>query len=204
MTEEGRTGLEVAGTEVTLRYPDAADATALAELGGDPEVTRFFSWGPYRRVEEAAEFVASLPARRESGEALEMLIVHGERGPAGLTGLSEVSLRDRRCVIGTWLGRSFWGSGINEWSKGLMAHFAFGPLGMERLTAHAAVENERSQAALERLGFRREGVLEAWHRHGDRVYDLVVYAFLRADWERSPLHGVKADVRGAPPAAWVV
>jgi ribosomal-protein-alanine N-acetyltransferase len=75
---------------------------------------------------------------------------------------------------------------------------------MERLTAWSNTENGRSQAALERIGFAREGVLAAWHRHGDAYHDVVVFGMLRAGWERSALHAVPATVEGTPPAGFVV
>ncbi len=91
-----------------------------------------------------------------------------------MTGLSELSRRDRRAVVGTWLGRAHWGSGANAESKALIAHLAFERLGLERLGAYADLDNPRSQAALARLGFMREGVLRRWHRHGERVHDVIV------------------------------
>jgi [ribosomal protein S5]-alanine N-acetyltransferase len=196
--------LELTGPTLALRYPVAADAPALFDLARDPAVTRYFSWGPYERLEEAEAYVAGLPARRAAGELLDFLVVHRAEGPVGITGLSELSVRDRRAVVGSWLGHRFWGSGANRESKALMGHLAFERLGMERLSAYAAAQNGRSQTALERLGFRREGVLAAWHRHGDRVYDVAIYAMLRAGWERSRLRAVPVTVRGDLPAAFVV
>ena len=46
----------------------------------------------------------------------------------------------------------------------------------------AAVENARSRAIPERLGFREEGILREVERIGDRMLDDVVYAMLAADW----------------------
>jgi ribosomal-protein-alanine N-acetyltransferase len=196
--------LVVRGAELTLRYPVLADAPALFALARDPAVTRFFSWGPYTSVEQPEAYIAGLPARRERGERLEFVVVHASMGPIGITGLSEVSRRDRRATLGTWLGHRWWGSGANAQAKGLIAALAFRRLGYERLTAWASVRNGRSQAALERLGFRREGMLAAWHRHGDVAHDVVVFGLLRAAWERSRLHGVAAEVEGTPPPAFVV
>ena len=85
-----------------------------------------------------------------------------------------------------------------------MAALAFGTLGMGRLTAWANTRNGRSQVALERVGFRREGILAGWHRHGDQVHDVVVFGLLRAAWERSPLREVPAEVRGTPPEPFVM
>jgi ribosomal-protein-alanine N-acetyltransferase len=196
--------LVVAGPSLTLRYAVPDDAPRLFELGADFEVTRFFSWGPYHDASEAVAYIEGLPGRRERGELLEFLIVHRDDGPIGVTGLSELAARDRRCTVGTWLGRRWWGSGANFEAKALIAALAFRGLGMHRLTAWANTRNGRSQAALERIGFRREGVLRAWHRHGDEYHDVVVFGLLRAAWERGPLPAVPADLRGTPPPGFIV
>src|SRR5215217_8135540 len=99
----------VRGPAYSLRYLTLDDAAALFELGSDPDVTRFFSWGPYREVGEAEAFISSLDAQRESGERLELGIFRDER-LLGITGLSDFSKRDCRAVVGTWLGREHWGS----------------------------------------------------------------------------------------------
>jgi ribosomal-protein-alanine N-acetyltransferase len=195
--------VEVRGPALTLRYATAADAAAVFELARDPEVTRFFSWH-YDRVEQAAEWIAALPAKREAGELLDFLVVHPEHGPLGVTGLSELSRRDRRATVGTWLGREHWGTGANAESKALVAAVAFERLGLARLTAYSSPQNPRSQVALERLGFVPEGTLRAYHRHPSGVHDVVVYGLLRDDWEGSPLHDVSVAVEGDPPAAFVV
>src|SRR4051812_11217090 len=87
--------LEVRGPTLTLRYPRASDAAAIFELASDPEVTRFFSWGPYRKPEEVPEFLAGVPATRRRGEELALAIVRGD-DLVGMTALMEFSLRDRR------------------------------------------------------------------------------------------------------------
>jgi RimJ/RimL family protein N-acetyltransferase len=195
--------VEVRGPTLTLRYAGPQDAPALFELARDPEVTRFFAWS-YERPEQAAEWIAGLPARREAGSLLDFLVVHRERGPIGVTGLSELARRDRRATIGTWFGRDHWGTGANRESKALIAALAFRRLGLERLTAYTSTGNPRSQAALERSGFVREGTLRAFHRHPSSVHDVVVFGLLRTDWEASPLHAVPVEVAGHPPPAFVL
>jgi [ribosomal protein S5]-alanine N-acetyltransferase len=196
--------LEIVGPHLTLRYAAKEDAPALFELASDPDVTRFFSWGPYTSLDQPEAYVAGLPGKRERGELLDFLIVHETDGPIGVTGLSELSVRNRHATVGSWFGHRWWGSGANRESKALIAALAFDHLRLDRLTAWANTRSGRSQVALERVGFRREGVLAAFHRHGDVVHDVVVFGMVRAAWERSPLRSVPVQVRGTPPAAFVV
>ena len=196
--------LVVSGPRLSLRYAVPDDAPRLFELACDPAVTRFFSWGPYTTLSQPEAYIISLAARREAGELLDFLIVDPVDGPIGVTGLSEVARRDRRATVGSWLGHRWWGSGANFEAKAMISALAFDGLGVERLTAWANTRNGRSQRALERIGFRREGVLNAWHRHGDDVHDVVIFGMVRAAWERSPLHDVPVAIEGTAPPAFIV
>jgi [ribosomal protein S5]-alanine N-acetyltransferase len=196
--------LVLTGPTLRLRLPRPEDATRLFELASDREVTRWFSWGPYTSEAEAAAYLARLPGQRERGEHLDLVQEHRDDGVVGITGLSELSHRDRRAIVGTWFGRAWWGTGANRESKALMCHLAFEVLGLERLGAYANAEHVRSQRALEAVGFRREGVLRGWHRHGDRMLDVAVYGVLRSEWEEGPLREVPVAVEGEPPPAFVV
>ncbi|MEA2229822.1 MAG: hypothetical protein QOF04_3452 [Solirubrobacteraceae bacterium] len=196
-------GFALHGPTLTLRPPVAEDAPALLELAGDPDVTRWFSWGPYTSLDEPLRYIERLAGQRERGEQLDLLVVHREHGPAGITGLSEFSMRDLRCMVGTWFGRGFWGTGANRESKAMLAHLAFAVLGMHRLGSYSNPENVRSTRALLGVGFRQEGVLRAWHRHGDRWLDVNVFGMLRAEWEGGPLADVPVTVDGEPPPAFV-
>jgi ribosomal-protein-alanine N-acetyltransferase len=196
--------LVISGPRLSLRYATAGDAPRLFELATDPAVTRFFSWGPYTTLSQPEAYIGSLAARRETGELLDFLIVDPDDGPIGVTGLSEIARRDRRATVGSWLGHRWWGSGANVEAKAMISALAFERLGVERLTAWANTRNGRSQRALERIGFRREGVLNAWHRHGDRVHDVVIFGMVRAAWEHSPLSDVEVRIDGTPPPAFIV
>jgi ribosomal-protein-alanine N-acetyltransferase len=188
----------VRGPAYSLRYLTAADAPALFELGSDPDVTRFFSWGPYREVAEAEAFIESLERQRQSGERLELAVVRDDE-ILGITGLSDFSLRDRRAVVGTWLGRPHWGSGANRESKALVLALGFRALGLNRITALASPQNVRSIAALQRLGFVSEGVLRGWHVHGGEPRDVSVLRMMRGEWEHTPLAEVPVEIDGDPP-----
>jgi ribosomal-protein-alanine N-acetyltransferase len=184
--------MRIQGARLALRPPTADDAQALFQLGSDPEVVRFFSWGPYRELAEAEAFIDLVRAERPH----EFLIVDADDRPIGVTGLSELSERDRRAVVGTWLGREHWGTGANRESKELILHYAFRVLDLQRVSAHAHPGNARSLAALERLGFTREGVLRNWHVHHGEPRDVAILGLLRDEWERGPSAQAPVTVEG--------
>lgn len=194
--------LRATGETLTLRYATPDDAPALFELARDPDVTRFFSWGPYERVEQALAYIEGLEGKRERGELLDFVIVHADAGPIGVTGLGEHSARDRRAVVGSWLGRRWWGSGANTEAKALVCRIAFESLGLLRVGAYASPRNPRSVAALTKLGWVLEGTLRSFHVHGDVVHDVHVLSLLRDDFAASPLAAVPGRLEGEPPPAY--
>lgn len=195
--------LRVRGTRLTLRLPRPGDAPALFALASDPEVTRWFSWGPYTDASQPRAWLAEQAGVRERGERLELVVEHPDAGAIGITGLSEASRRDRRAVMGTWLGRAWWGTGANRETKALLCHLGFAVCGLERIAAYANVDHIRSQRALERIGFRHEGTLRAFHRHQGEPRDVVMMALLRANWQAGPLVEQPVTVEGTVPAPWL-
>jgi ribosomal-protein-alanine N-acetyltransferase len=194
----------VRGPRLSLQILRPEHADSLYELGRDPEISRFFSWSPYEAVEEASSFIDSLTRQRETGHRYELGIFGNEGELLGITGFSDFSRRDRRAVLGTWLGRPHWGSGANRESKALVLALAFRALGLLRVTALASPQNVRSVAALQRLGFVHEGVLRGWHVHSGVPRDVAVLRMMRDEWERTPLAEVEVVIEGVPPRQFVL
>jgi len=191
------------GPSLTLRPPEPGDAEALLALASEPEVTRWFSWGPYTDIEQPREYIERCVGQRERGEQLDLLIIDSKQGPAGITGLSEFSYRDRRCSVGTWLGADFWGTQVNRESKAMIARLGFDLLGMNRIGSYSNPENVRSTRALEAVGYSREGVLRQWHRHREQYLDVNVFGMLRDDWRASQQAEIEVILEGSLPRAFL-
>lgn len=103
---------------------------------------------------------------------------------AGTTSYYEVNPAVRALAIGhTWLGRRWWRTGHNTESKLLLLTHAFETLGAARVVWHTDIFNTRSQAAIERLGATKEGVLRKHRIRWDRSWrDTVQYAMTDDDW----------------------
>lgn len=196
--------MELRGRTLHLRLPRPDDAEALFALASDPDVTRWFSWGPYVSAAEPAAWIEAQESRRERGDQLDFVIVADGGRIAGVTGLSELVHRDRRATVGTWLGKEFWGTGANAESKSLLVRLAFKTCGLDRLTAYSNPTNERSARALEKVGFTREGTLRSWHRHENRRLDVHIFSLLREEWAVSPAQDEPCTVIGQPPDSWLL
>lgn len=195
--------LQVVGNEYLLRFATPDDAEQLFELGTDPAVTRFFSWGPYTSIEQPLAYIEDLKAKRDAGALLEFVIEQRETGLiVGVTGLTEFSKRDHRAVVGSWLGHKYWGSGINAASKSLVLALGFRHLGLERISAYSHVRNGRSKSALERIGFVNEGILHAWHWHHGEPQDVNIHCLQREIYARSDIGSDTIEVTGTIPPAF--
>jgi ribosomal-protein-serine acetyltransferase len=87
--------------------------------------------------------------------------------------------------IGYWIGAEFEGRGLVTRACRALIEHGFGVVGLHRISIRAGVENARSRAIPERLGFTREGVLRGEGRGSGGFYDLIVYGLLEDEWSRA-------------------
>src|SRR5205814_1584261 len=73
------------------------------------------------------------------------------------------------------------GAGIMTAAAAALVRYAFDELRVNRVVICAAVENTRSRALIERLGFEFEGVARQHYRIGDGWHDDAVYSMLASE-----------------------
>jgi len=84
--------------------------------------------------------------------------------------------------IGYWIGSAHEGRGLVTRAVRALIDIGFGEMGLHRIMIRAGVDNPRSRAIPERLGFTREGVVRGDGRGSGGFYDLVVYGLLEDEW----------------------
>ncbi len=117
----------------------------------------------------------------------------------GSTSYLDINLRHKRIEIGsTWYNTQVWGSEINPESKLLLLTHAFEVLGMNRVAFVTDSRNERSQAAIAKLGAVREGICRSHYiTQGGRIRDSIQFSIIAPEWPqaRSRLLARLADSR---------
>jgi len=169
-----------------LTVEHAAGYLAAAGTGADAdEVFRWLSTAPPRDARDASAQISAALAARARGERLPYAQVDARTGEfAGTTSYYDIDPAVRTVAIGaTWLGRRWWRTGHNTESKLLLLTHAFETLGATRVVWHTDIYNTRSQAAIERLGATKEGVLRKHRIRLDGSWrDTVQYAMTDDDW----------------------
>ena len=167
---------------VPLRLHDAPDfVRALGDPAQAAEVTAHLS---YRSPDlpAARRIIAAALTAPDQLPFVQRLAATSEL--VGTTSFYEIDPSRSSLAIGhTWLARPWWRTGLNTESKLLLLRHAFDTLSAQRVVWHTDIRNLRSQAAIERLGAAREGVLRSHRRRSDgSVRDTVQYSLVAAEW----------------------
>lgn len=144
-----------------------------------------FSWPhttPYTE-DDARSFFDYQDEARRRGEALNLAFVrpHEPQTVVGGGSVYDIDPAQRRAAVGYWLTPAARGHGIATHATLLMARWAFGALGIERLELTCGPDNEPSQRVAERCGFVREGLLRSHIVFKGGRRDTVMFSLLRGD-----------------------
>jgi RimJ/RimL family protein N-acetyltransferase len=179
-----------------LRLSDAPDfVRALGGPAEAAEVTAHLSYRSPDLVGARRVITAALTTADQLAFA-QRLAGTGEL--VGTTSFYEIDPGRSAVAIGhTWLARPYWRTGLNTESKLVMLRHAFETLQAERVVWHTDIRNLRSQAAIERIGATREGILRHHRRRPDgSLRDTVQYSMIRPEWDDTRERLVAALERG--------
>ena len=173
----------LAGRGVVLRQLFEADTARLFEVFSDPKVMRYWSRGPFRDEGEARALLAGIERGwREDSFYQWGIAPVGSESVIGTATLFRIERDHRRAEVGFAIGSAWWGCGLGTATLARLVEHAFGPVGLYRLEADVDPRNAASLRVLERLGFRREGLLRERYRVGGEVQDSVILGLLQDEW----------------------
>lgn len=166
---------------LVLRPLARGDALAIfAGYAQDPEVVRYLSWRPHRRLAETEAYIdrcLMAPATRARTYALVA------RTGGRLVGTFELRRPEpHRLDCGYVLARRCWGLGLMTEALAEAAHWAMREDDVWRIGAVCDIDNLASARVMEKAGLGREGILRRWLVHpnlGPEPRDCISYAVSR-------------------------
>lgn len=188
------------GRHVGLRRLTREDIPALAHAGRDPEVWRYLRFRPGVSIEAMTELVDSLLRDRDRGTVLPFVIRLKETQQVlGIVRYLDIDRQNNQLELGTWIDSGFWRTPVNTEVKYLALRHAFETERLHRVSLRTDERNLRSQAAIQRLGAVKEGLLREYVLRPDgRLRSSVCYSILVSEWP-----GVRATLEQRLARPWL-
>jgi N-acetyltransferase len=172
------------GRHVRLEPLGVAHGDQLAEVGLQEELWRWIPV-PVETPEDMRSYVQTALNEQERGVSLPFAIVEKTSGRAvGSTRYGNIDRVHRRLEIGwTWVARAWQRTPVNTEAKYLLLRHAFETLGCIRVELKTDSLNEKSRAAILRIGAQQEGI---FRNHmitaSGRVRHTVYFSILDSEW----------------------
>lgn len=172
------------GTTVELQPLQAEHASKLVAAAADGEL-----WNMKVTVipspETVAQYIATALEGRTAGTVMPFVIVRRDTGQiVGSTRFWKIDTVNRKMEIGhTWLSSSAQRSGINTEAKLLLLAHAFEVMQAIRVQFTTDELNEKSRAAILRIGAKQEGIVRNERIMPDgRKRNSVRFSIIDAEW----------------------
>ncbi|HZE06370.1 MAG TPA: GNAT family N-acetyltransferase [Solirubrobacteraceae bacterium] len=162
-----------------LEETDAEELHALIEANR-AQLARWLPWAEGQGFEDTLDFIRNTRSQASDNDGFQTAIVRSG-DIVGMVGYPGVDWANRSTRVGYWLDDGHQGRGIVTAAVRVLVDHALTVWQLNRVEIHASVENRRSRAIPERLGFREEGTLWQYQLVNGRYLDCVVYATLAAD-----------------------
>jgi ribosomal-protein-serine acetyltransferase len=179
--------LLIADADITLRELDEKDAKPLFQLA-DSNRAYLREWLPWldqnTSVESTLAFIQHNKILSKSDNAVAFGIWYRHE-LVGVISFNVIDKANRFAIIGYWLAEKFQGHGIITKACAKLIEDALITRKLNRVEIHCAVENKKSRAIPERLGFAFEGILRQKEFIYDHYKDLAVYGLLGQEYKKT-------------------
>ena len=172
------------GNHIRLEPLSLHHHAGLCTVGLDEEIWRW-NPAPVSTPEEMTAYIETALRWQKEGTALPFATVEKTSGRAiGSTRFANIDKANRRVEIGwTWIGRRWQRTVVNTEAKYLMLRHAFEILACIRVELKTDALNERSRAAILRVGAKEEGTFRSHViTASGRLRDTVYFSILDTEW----------------------
>lgn len=143
-------------------------------------------WMPWAKddysVDSAREFIKHNLSEFARSGSFSASIILGEK-LVGAIGFHSLDLTHKSTHLGYWLAREAQGKGTMTRCCRALINYLFNDFGLNRIQINCNIENTKSRAIPERMGFQLEGIHRQVEWLNDGFRDWAVYAMLKEDWK---------------------
>jgi ribosomal-protein-serine acetyltransferase len=166
-----------------LRLFDEADAEQLYAVidANRAHLTRWMPWARGQTLDRTAAFIRDSLRQLADNRGFQVAMIE-DGAIVGALGYHRLDWENLATSLGYWIAEGAQGRGTVTLAVTALVDHAFAHWNLNRVEIRAGVENTRSRAIPERLGFTLESVRRQAERVGERFVDHAVYAMLAADW----------------------
>jgi RimJ/RimL family protein N-acetyltransferase len=172
LVEEHRPPLQ--GQLVRLRAHEPADLSTLNDLINEPDVGAELGMAMPQPVSGFRAFVEA--GEKDPSRATFAIERIEGRVPVGGCSLFAIETSARSAVLGIWLGKQYWDTGLGTDAVRTLCRFGFDHMNLQRIELNVFEANARAKRAYEKVGF----VLEGTRRRSEFVDGRLVDSYLMA------------------------
>ncbi len=172
--------LSIETKRLKLMPINESHSSALHHFWSDPAVTQFMTIDPFETIEQTTEMIAFLVKKMTEGEASRYTIqLKNTEEIIGTCGLNYLDYQNNRTEVAYDLGSAYWGKGYAFEALSAFVEWVVLEQNFHRLEAKIDPDNFSSIKLIEKLGFKKEGLLRDYEKIGLHYYDVFMYSKIK-------------------------
>ncbi len=166
-----------------MRELELKDIGALYKIFSSEHVMEYYGMFPLEEYHQVERLVLTFKNGFDEKRSIRWGITLKETGELiGTCGFHNMQLRNSRAEIGYEIAEEEWNKGYVTEAIKAMIEFGFGVMALNRIEALVYPDNIASNRALEKIGFKEEGLLREYAFFREQFQDLLMHSILKNEF----------------------
>jgi ribosomal-protein-alanine N-acetyltransferase len=167
-----------------LRGLDDSDVEFIYKQFSDEFVCKYlYDAEPFSNLSEAKQLIDQFSNEKNKTITRWILIEKSTNHKIGTCGYHFWDNENNSIEVGYDIMKEYCNKGIMKEALIAIINIAFYKKGLNRIQAFVSIENIASYRLLEKLGFKREGIIRDKHYFRGKYYDHFCYSLLKKEWK---------------------
>lgn len=167
-----------------LKELNYKDLNTLFQYWSDDEVTKYMNIDSFTSTKQVEDMVNLLNDLFQNKQAIRWGIFEKKNNQLIGTCGYNTGFNKEACIgeIGYDLGKMYWGHGYMQEALRSIINYGFIELNLNRIEGYVILGNAKSENTLDKLGFKKEGILREHGCYKDNYWDECIYSLLKREW----------------------